>query len=87
MKDVVAVHEADAVVTDEFLADEERLCQSVGGGLFGVGKVHAVVTAIAEQALETRQVLRSGDDENVADSGKHENRDGIIDHRLVEDGN
>ena len=86
VEDIVAEDEAGRVIADEVLADDECLCESVGRGLFGVGEVDSVVTAVTEKAFESGKVLRGGDDEYIADSGKHEGRDGIIDHRLVEDG-
>ena len=67
-------------------ADNERLGQTVGRRLLGIGEVHAVVGAVAKQATKRRQVFGSGDDQDIPDSGEHEHRDGIIDHRLVVDG-
>ena len=85
VEDVVAQHQADAVVADELLADEERLREAVGRGLRGVLEMHAVVRPVAEQPLETGEVLRGADDQDVADPREHQHADRIIDHRLVED--
>ena len=86
MEDVVAEHEAGGVVADEVAADDEGLGEAVGRGLFGIAEVDAVVAAVAEEALEAGQVVGRGDDEDVADAGEHQGRDGIIYHRLVVDG-
>ena len=86
VEDVVAQNEAGAIVADKLLADDECLCQSVGRRLFGIGELHAVVRSIAQQTLESGQVLRRGDDENLADASKHQHRDGVVHHRFVEYG-
>ena len=46
----------------------------------------AVIAAIAQKPLETRQVLRRGDDEDIPDASQHEHRDGVVHHRFVKDG-
>ena len=86
LEDVVAKDEAYAVVADEVGTDGEGLCQSVGRWLFGISEMHSVITAVAQQTLESRQVERCGDYKDVADAGKHQHTDGIIYHRLVVDG-
>ena len=86
VEDVVAQHEAGAVVADELLADDEGLREAVGGGLLGVFEVDAVVGAVAQEAFEAGEVVGGGDDEDVADTREHQGRDGVIDHRLVVDG-
>lgn len=85
VEDVVAEDERAGLAGGELLADHERLRQAVGAGLHGVGKVHAVVRAIAQQALEVRQVGRGGDDQDIADAGHHEDGQRVVDHRLVVD--
>lgn len=86
VEDVVTEDEAGGVIAYEVLADDEGLGKSVGRGLFGVYEVDAVVTSVTEEALETGEVLWGRDYEDIAYSGKHKGRDGIIDHWLVEDG-
>ena len=53
--------------------------------LHRVGQADAELAPVAEQALETRRVLRRGDDENIAYSGQHQDGDGVVNHRLVVD--
>ena len=45
--------------------------------------MYAVVRAVTQEPLEARQVVRRGDDEDVADAREHEGADGVVDHRLV----
>ena len=85
MEDIVSQDHADAVIADEFLADDEGLREAVRRRLLGVCEADAVVRAVAQQAPEGREVCRSRDDQNVPDAGLHEDGDGILDHRLVED--
>ena len=87
VENVVAEHEAGAVVANELLADNERLCQTVGTGLLGILEMYANLAAVTQQATETREVVRGGDDENLAYARVHESRDGIVNHRLVENRN
>ena len=86
VEDVVAQDEAGAIVADELLPDDEGLRQTVGTGLLGILETHAVVGAVAQEALEPRQVVGGADDEDVADAGQHQRGDRIIDHGLVIDG-
>lgn len=58
VEDVVAEHQGARLAGDEVLANGEGLGQSVGARLLGVGEVHAVARAVAEQALEVGQVGR-----------------------------
>jgi hypothetical protein len=83
VEQVVAQHQRDRLVADEFAADDEGLREPVGRGLHRVGELQAPARAVAEQLAKARRVLRRGDDEDVADPGEHERAQGIVDHRLV----
>ena len=85
VEDVVPENERAGLAGGELLADHERLGQAVGARLDRVGQVHAVVRAVAQQALEVRQVGGRGDDQDVADAGHHEDGQRVVDHRLVVD--
>ena len=65
VEDVVAQHERTAVTADEILADEERLRQTVGTWLHGIGDTDAPLAAVAEHGGKHRAVLRRRDDEDV----------------------
>ena len=49
IEDVVAKDEADGVIADKLLADDESLGQSVGAGLLGVFKLDAQFAAGGSQ--------------------------------------
>ena len=85
-EDVVTEHEGDPLSGDELLADDERLRETLGAGLLGIDEATAPPGAVAEHALETRQVLGSADHEDLADAGRHQRRERVVDHRLVVDG-
>ena len=86
VEDVVAEDEGDGIVADEFAADDEGLGETFGLGLDRVLEVEAEVFTVAEEALEAPDVVGCGDDEDVAQAGEHEGGEGIVDHRLVVDG-
>jgi len=86
VEDVVAQDEAHRVFADEFLADKERLGQAVRGRLFRVLQAETVIRAVAKQATEARKVLRCRDQKNIPEPRQHQNRQRIIDHRLVVNG-
>ena len=85
IEDVVAERESDRVPADELAADEKRLGQAVRARLHGVIDVDAEMLAVAEQPAERLLVLRCRDEENLADAGKHQRRERVVDHRLVVD--
>ena len=87
VEDVVTQHHAHIIISDELLADDEGLGQTVGTGLLGVFKPYAKILSVAHQALEPWQVVWCGDNQNLTYAGTQQDRDGIINHRLVEDGN
>ena len=86
VEDIVAQHQTDRIAADELLADQKRLRQPVGRGLFGVLDAYAVVRAVAQQPPESREVGRRRDHEYLADAGQHQRRNRIINHGLVING-
>ena len=83
VEDVVAQHEADVIAADKFFADDEGLGKPVWAGLHGVLQADAEVRTVAEQAAEGGVVFGRGDDEDVADAGKHEHGERVINHGFV----
>jgi hypothetical protein len=52
--------------------------------LSSVRKMKTKIVAITQKALKQTLVLWRSYDQDLADSGEHKRRQGIIDHRLVE---
>ena len=86
MENIVAQDHAYAVAADEGLTDDESLRKTVGRRLLGIGKIDLVVGTVAQKAPKAGQVLRCGDNQNVAYACLHQHGNRIIDHRLVVDG-
>ena len=86
VEDIVPEHQRAGLGADELLADEERLGDALRLRLYLVAEAHAPGGAAAEKPFEARRVIRSGNDEDVADIGEHQRAQGVIDHRLVVDG-
>ena len=75
VKDVVAQHEGHLVVADEFFAEDESLGEPIGHLLLDEAEAAAPLAAVTEQALEARQVVRGGDDQDVPDPADHQRVD------------
>ena len=85
VEDVVAEDQAHGSPPTKSAPMRKACARPSGRGLLGVGEVDAPVAAVAQQALEQRQVVRGGDDQDVADARQHQRRQRIVDHRLVVD--
>ena len=60
--------------------------QAVRGRLFRVLQADSIIRAVAKQATEARKVLRCRDQQDFPEPRQHQNRQRIIDHRLVVNG-
>jgi hypothetical protein len=86
VKDVVAEDKADGRVIDEGSSNKEGLGKTSGFWLNGILEAESELGAVAKKLFKTGGVLGSGDDEDFADAGGHEDGKRIVDHRLVIDG-
>jgi hypothetical protein len=86
VKDIVAEDQRDAILADEVTPDDEGVGNSAGAILHHVGECQAEFGAVAQEPPEQGQVHRCRNDQNVANAGEHQDRQRIIDHGLVEDG-
>ena len=86
VEDVVAQDQGHPIPADELAADQEGLGQPLGLGLNRVANRDAQPAAVAQQPLETADVLRRRDQQDVANARQHQHRQRIVDHRLVVDG-
>jgi hypothetical protein len=86
VEEIIAEDQGDRIVSDKGSANDEGLGDAFGAGLFGVGEIDAKAGAIAKEILKTGEILGSGDEEDIADAGKHEGGEGVVDHGLVING-
>ena len=86
VENVISEHETGAIVADKLFSNDKCLREAVRGGLLSILEVHAVVRSVAKQAPEAGEVVGGADDEDIADPGQHQGADGVIDHRLVING-
>ena len=66
MNDIVAENQADAVIFDEFAADEKRLRQTIWSRLNKIGKPNAQIFSRTEEILEAGKIAWSRDNQNIA---------------------
>ena len=86
IEDIIAQHHGAGIVTDERLAQSERLRKAIRRGLHLVGKAEAELRTVPQQVFKARCVLRCGDDEYLPYARQHEGGQGVVDHGLVVDG-
>ena len=85
IENIVTKNQTGAVIPDECFANDESLSQSIWRWLFSILEVNTIITTIAQQTLESRQVVRRGDDKDVSDASEHQHRDWVVNHRFVKD--
>ena len=84
-KNVVAQHHSHRIVTDKVGTNNKGLCQSIRRRLNSIGQIHTKLVSITQQVLETRCILRCGNNQNITDAGVHQNGHRIINHRFIVD--
>src|SRR5208282_2143676 len=85
VEDVISQDQGDVVLTDELPANEKCLGQSTGTRLHGVPDGKADLSSIPQDPLKILDIVWRGYQENLANAGKHQRREGIVNHRLVVD--
>jgi hypothetical protein len=85
VEQVVAERQRHRLAGDELAPDQERLRDAFGPRLGGVADREPERGAVAEQALEERQVGRRADQQQLPDARQHQGRERVVDHRLVVD--
>ena len=63
--------------------EQSIMCKPIGGRLFGILKVYAIVRTISKQSLESVEVVRCGDYENLTNTREHQHADRVIHHGFV----
>ena len=82
-EDVVAENQADGLFADEICTDDESLGKTIRAGLNFVVEADAPLGTVFEQIFEGGLVFGGGDYQNVFDSGQHQGRQGVENHRFV----
>ncbi len=83
VKDVVPKDQADAFSSKKLLSDDESLGKPLRAGLFCIGEPDPPLRTVPEKGPEAGELCGSRYDENLTDTGEHEDREGIVDHRFV----
>ena len=86
MEQIVAQDQAGRVPRNEIGAKDEGFRDAARRLLDDVLETDAQVRSIAKKIPEARQILWRRDDENIPNPAQHEGRDGVVNHRLVVDG-
>ncbi len=83
VKNVVAQNQRHRVVANEVAAEHECLRQAVGLVLHGVLKAAAKLRSVAQKLVKQGRVVRCRDEQDFANSGLHQGRKRVVNHRLV----
>ncbi len=73
------------VIADELLADDEGLGQPIRARLDRIGQVDPELRTVLEEPDIPLLVLRCGDHQDIPDPGKHQDREGVVDHGFIID--
>src|SRR5258708_27953359 len=83
-KYIIDENKRNRAVNNEIRSDQECLRQSFWLWLYRVAKSDSPLAPVTQQPLKLSAIIRRRDNKNVANSGQHQRRQRIIDHRLVE---
>ncbi len=85
VEDVIAEHKRAGGVADKVFTDDESLREPIRTLLDGILQINAPLRSVAQQLLETRQIARRADDQDIAHAGQHQRAQRVVDHRFVVD--
>lgn len=71
------------IIANEICTDDKCICQSSRLFLYCIFKSHSKLASISQKITENRKISWCRNDQNLTDSGKHQCRQWIIDHRFV----
>ena len=86
VEQVVAQTEGNGGRADEIPADDERLSQTLGPRLYRVCQFKPKLGPVSEEPAVGGEIFRRGYDQDFPNPRQHQCRQGIVDHRLVVDG-
>ena len=76
-------NQGNGVARHEFLADQKCLSKSAWVRLHCVTYRYSPLATVAEKTFKRRPVLRRSYDQDFPNTSQHQNRQRIVDHRLV----
>ncbi len=83
IEDVIAEDETDRAGTHKRFSENECLGKPFGAGLFDVFEGKSPLGTVIQEVPEKGKVPGRGNDQNFPDSGQHQDRKRVINHRLV----
>ena len=86
IEDVVAQHQHTRRSAHKVAAEYECLRKAVRAWLYTVAETYAPLTAVSQQTLESRSVLRRTYQQNVSYPRGHQCAQRVIHQRLIVDG-
>ena len=84
-EDVVAEHDAEAVVADEVAGEPDGVRDAQRAALVAVREVEPEVPAVAQQLDDVADALAADDDHHLADAHARQRVERVVDHRPVVD--
>src|SRR5439155_6332210 len=72
-----------ARVTGKYCAEQKNLCEPSSVRRFSVFSMKIEWCAVAQIIFEARQIFRRGNDQNLAETAEHKDRERVANHRLV----
>src|SRR5580704_393718 len=83
IKNIVAQHKGARAARNKFLPHQESLRDSFRLQLNLILQLNSKLTAISQQSLELRDILRRGYKKDVTNACQHQRGKWVIDHRFV----
>ena len=72
IENIISKHEGAGTATDEVLAQQKRLRDSLWPLLYLIVKANAILAAITQQHFKLWSVVRRRNDKDVSDARQHE---------------
>src|SRR5689334_1323417 len=86
VEDIITENERNALATHKLASENKRVRETNRLVLNDVAELDPPRRPIAEEPLIERQMLGRRDQQDVANTGQHQDRERIVDHWLVIDG-
>ena len=71
MVNIIPKNQRHAVISNEISTNDKGLCQPIWTWLLCIRELDTKLRAVTQQILKTRQIRRSGDNQDVLDTSQH----------------